>query len=221
MSQAVVIDTRPSSAPTGQSKRTVDRLATLLAQGEAHLENNQFAAALECFELALCFDSKNQQAQLGLNRAHCQIVPRWHFEMLNDEKRNEAFRRAIVNAITPETIASACESIRNDVHQVQPAAISITNATEYGLAYRAAEVAAIGDFARSRGLALHMDGARLANALVSTGDSLADVTWRAGVDALSFGFVKNGGLNAEALILFRTELADEIAVRRKRAGRGA
>ena len=104
MSQAVVIDTRPSSAPTGQSKRTVDRLASLLAQGEAHLENNQFAAALDCFELALCFDSKNQQAQLGLNRAHCQIVPRWHFEMLNDEKRNEAFRRALVNAITPETI---------------------------------------------------------------------------------------------------------------------
>ena len=63
-----------------------------------------------------------------------------------------------------------------------------------------------------------MDGARLANALASTGESLADVTWRAGVDALSFGFVKNGGLNAECLILFRTELADEIAVRRKRAG---
>jgi threonine aldolase len=63
-----------------------------------------------------------------------------------------------------------------------------------------------------------MDGARLANAVAATGESLADVTWRAGVDALSFGFVKNGGLNAEALILFRTELADEIAVRRKRAG---
>ena len=68
------------------------------------------------------------------------------------------------------------------------------------------------------GLAFHMDGARLANALASTGEAIADVTWRAGVDALSFGFVKNGGLNAECLILFRTELADEIAVRRKRAG---
>jgi threonine aldolase len=120
--------------------------------------------------------------------------------------------------VTPATIAEACDGIRNDVHQVQPAAISITNATEYGLVYRAAEVAAIGDLAKQRGLALHMDGARLANALVSSGDSLADLTWRAGVDALSFGFVKNGGLNAEALILFRTELADEIAVRRKRAG---
>jgi threonine aldolase len=96
--------------------------------------------------------------------------------------------------------------------------LSITNATEYGLVYRAAEVAALGEVAKQRGLAFHMDGARIANALVSSGESIADVTWRAGVDALSFGFVKNGGLNAECLILFRTELADEIAVRRKRAG---
>jgi threonine aldolase len=120
--------------------------------------------------------------------------------------------------VTPDAIQEACGAIRNDVHQVQPAAVSITNATEYGLVYRAAEVAAIGRTAKELGLALHMDGARLANAVVSTGESLADLTWRQGVDALSFGFVKNGGLNAEALILFRTELADEIAVRRKRAG---
>lgn len=120
--------------------------------------------------------------------------------------------------IGPAALGDACDAIRNDVHQVQPAAISITNATEYGLVYRAAEVAALGEFAKQRGLALHMDGARIANAAVSTGENLADLTWRAGVDALSFGFVKNGGLNAEALIIFRTELADEIAVRRKRAG---
>ena len=120
--------------------------------------------------------------------------------------------------ITPEVVAAACDRIRADVHQVQPGVISITNATEYGLVYRANEVAALGRLAKERGLALHMDGARLANALASTGENPADVTWRAGVDALSFGFVKNGGLNAEALILFRTELADEIAVRRKRAG---
>jgi threonine aldolase len=63
-----------------------------------------------------------------------------------------------------------------------------------------------------------MDGARFANAVVTTGDSPADATWRAGVNALSFGFVKNGGLSAEALILFDTQLADEIAVRRKRSG---
>lgn len=120
--------------------------------------------------------------------------------------------------ISPAAIADACGAIRDDVHQVQPGAISITNATEYGLVYRADEVAAIGALAKQRGLALHMDGARLANAVACSGEDLADVTWRAGVDALSFGFVKNGGMNTEALILFRTELADEIAVGRKRAG---
>ncbi|MBV9526942.1 beta-eliminating lyase-related protein [Sphingomonas sp.] len=120
--------------------------------------------------------------------------------------------------VSPEAVADACDRVRKDVHQVQPAALSITNATEYGLAYRSEEVGALGELARSRGLAFHMDGARFANALVSTGESPADVTWRAGIDALSFGFVKNGGLNAEALILFRPELAEEVAIRRKRAG---
>ncbi|HVL30200.1 MAG TPA: beta-eliminating lyase-related protein [Sphingomicrobium sp.] len=120
--------------------------------------------------------------------------------------------------VSPDVVEAAIGRIRKDVHQVQPAALSITNATEYGLAYRSAEIAALGELARRHGLGFHIDGARLANALVSTGESLADVTWRAGVDALSFGFVKNGGMNAEALILFRTGLADEIAVRRKRAG---
>jgi threonine aldolase len=120
--------------------------------------------------------------------------------------------------VTPQMVAGACDGIRKDVHQVQAGALSITNATEYGLVYRADEVAALGRLAKERELAFHLDGARLANALATTGESLADMTWRAGVDALSFGFVKNGGLNAEALILFKSELAGEIEVRRKRAG---
>src|SRR5215212_4586312 len=104
MSQMAVIEARLSSAPDVESKRTVDVLANLLAKGEAHLDNNQFADALDCFDLALCFDSQNQQAQFGLNRAHSQIIPRWHFEMLNDEKRNAAFEEALTNAITPDTV---------------------------------------------------------------------------------------------------------------------
>jgi threonine aldolase len=120
--------------------------------------------------------------------------------------------------VASDAVDEAVGRIRKDVHQVQPKALSITNATEYGLAYTAAEVGALGEVAKRHGLGFHMDGARFANAIVATGDSPADVTWRAGVDALSFGFVKNGGLNAEALILFDTDLADEVAVRRKRAG---
>ena len=120
--------------------------------------------------------------------------------------------------LTVEAAAEARARIRADVHQVQPKAVSITNATEYGLTYSPEETAALGTFARSHGLGLHLDGARFANAVVSTGASPADLSWRAGVDVMSFGFVKNGGLNAEALIFFRTELAEEALVLRKRAG---
>ena len=120
--------------------------------------------------------------------------------------------------VTVEAAAEARARIRADVHQVQPKALSITNATEYGLTYSPDEVAALGEFARSHGLGLQLDGARFANAVVSTGATPADLSWRSGVDVMSFGFVKNGGMNAEALIFFRTELADEALVLKKRAG---
>ena len=120
--------------------------------------------------------------------------------------------------LLPEAVDAACDRVRTDVHQVQPRALSITNASEYGLAYRATEVAALGEVAKRRRLGFHMDGARFANAIASTGESPADVTWRAGVDVLSFGFVKNGGMSAEALIFFDTTLADETLRRRKRSG---
>ncbi|MFL0586640.1 low specificity L-threonine aldolase [uncultured Sphingomonas sp.] len=120
--------------------------------------------------------------------------------------------------LTSETLTGLLGTIRKDVHQVQPHAISITNATEYGLVYRADEVAAIGAMAAEHGLALHMDGARFANALVHAGCSPADMTWRAGVTALSMGFVKNGGMGAEALVFFKRGLVEASRYRRKRAG---
>ena len=120
--------------------------------------------------------------------------------------------------LTPETLTARLDAIANDVHRTQAAAVSITNATEYGRSYSASEIAAIGAVAKARKLRFHMDGARFANAVVHSGESPADLTWRAGVEALSFGFVKNGGLSAEALILFDTSLAEEIRIRRKRAG---
>ncbi|MDB5673625.1 MAG: low specificity L-threonine aldolase [Sphingomonas bacterium] len=120
--------------------------------------------------------------------------------------------------LTPDAIGAVIDGIRPDVHQVQPHAISITNATEYGLVYTPDEVAAIGDLARARGLGLHMDGARFANAVVHNDAALADITWRAGVDVLSFGFVKNGGMSAECLVFFKPELAAATLYRRKRAG---
>ncbi len=101
--QVAIIDSTPP-APVTDSRRTAEMIANLLARGEAHLENQQFADALDCFDLALCVDSNNSQAQLGRNHAYCQIIPRWHFEMLNDEQRNAAFQTALTNAITPDTV---------------------------------------------------------------------------------------------------------------------
>jgi threonine aldolase len=120
--------------------------------------------------------------------------------------------------VTPEAVEAVTATIRNDVHQVQPRALSITNATEYGLVYSPAEVAALGELCRSRGLGFHMDGARFANAVARLGCHPGDLTWRAGVDALSFGFVKNGGMSAEVLILFGSEHRQATLYRRKRAG---
>jgi threonine aldolase len=104
------------------------------------------------------------------------------------------------------------------VHHVQPAAVSLTQATEAGTVYTPAEIAAIAETAKRHGLAVHMDGARFANAVVSLGCSPADLTWRAGVDALSFGATKNGALAAEAVVFFDPARASEFAFRRKRAG---
>lgn len=105
-----------------------------------------------------------------------------------------------------------------DQHHVQPAAVSITQATEAGTVYAPHQVGAVGDFCRDHGLHLHMDGARFANALVSVGCSPAELTWKAGVDVLSFGATKNGALAAEAVVFFKTDLAGDFLYRRKRAG---
>ena len=118
--------------------------------------------------------------------------------------------------LTPEAIRAVIDPIRDDVHQVQPHAISITQASEYGRGYRPGEVAAIAALARSRKLGLHMDGARFANAVAFLGCAPAEAA--GDVDALSFGCVKNGGMGAEAVLFFEPALAGVARYRRKRAG---
>jgi threonine aldolase len=120
--------------------------------------------------------------------------------------------------VSPTTVTDLLGNIRNDVHQVQAAALSITNATEYGLVYAPDEVSALSALCKQHGLGLHMDGARFANAVASLECHPADVTTRAGVDILSFGFAKNGGMGAEALVYFDPAHADAARYRRKRAG---
>ena len=120
--------------------------------------------------------------------------------------------------LTPDSLAERLELVPDGVHWAQPHAVSITNATEYGLVYTAQETAALGAICKARGLGLHLDGARFANAAARTNASPADLTWRAGVDIMSFGCVKNGGLSAEALIFFDPARAEATRYRRKRAG---
>jgi threonine aldolase len=104
------------------------------------------------------------------------------------------------------------------VHAVQPAAVSLTQASEAGTVYTPTEIAAVAEVARGHGLGLHMDGARFANALVAGNHSPAEMTWKAGIEALSFGATKNGALGAEAVVFFKPELAATFAYRRKRGG---
>jgi threonine aldolase len=104
------------------------------------------------------------------------------------------------------------------VHHVMPAALSLSQATEWGTVYGLAEVSALTAVAKRHGLAVHMDGARFANALVHLGCSPADATWRCGVDVLSLGATKNGALCAEAVVFFDPARARDFERRRKQGG---
>ncbi len=117
-----------------------------------------------------------------------------------------------------ELDAAIARAERGRHHKPQPDAISVTQATEAGTVYRLDELGRIGEIARRHRVRLHMDGARFANAVATLGCSPAEMTWRAGVDILSFGVTKNGGMNAEAIVVFDGDLAEELAYRLRRAG---
>jgi threonine aldolase len=113
---------------------------------------------------------------------------------------------------------SRWEAHRGDEHAVQPRVVSITQATELGTVYTLAETRAIADAAHDLDIHLHVDGARLANAAVSLGVSLKEVTVDAGVDAVSFGGTKNGLVVGEAVVFLRPELAGSFLYTRKQLG---
>jgi threonine aldolase len=120
--------------------------------------------------------------------------------------------------ISVETFATALGAHRVDVHTVQPAVLSLTQATELGTVYRPGEIAQLTSLAHAHGLKVHLDGARFANALQFLGCQPGDITWRAGIDVLSFGATKNGALAAEAVVFFDQALVRDFELRRKRAG---
>jgi threonine aldolase len=120
--------------------------------------------------------------------------------------------------LTPDAIDTALAGHRGDVHQVQVRALSLTQATEAGTVYAPEALAELGAYAKAKGWRVHLDGARFANAVATLGCHPGDITWRAGVDALSFGTIKNGGLSAEAIVVFAPDLVEDLRFRRKRAG---
>jgi threonine aldolase len=121
--------------------------------------------------------------------------------------------------ITPDSLHDALDSIRwGDPHHSQPAVLSFTQPTDMGTIYSLEDIAAVVAVTKTRGLRVHIDGARVANALVALECSPADMTWRAGVDVLSLGATKNGALSAEAIVAFDDRAADELVYRTKRAG---
>jgi threonine aldolase len=104
------------------------------------------------------------------------------------------------------------------LHRGQPSAVSLTQATDLGAVYALDEIRAVAEVAKRRGLRLHMDGARFANAVARLGCSPADATWRSGIDIMSFGATKNGGALCDAIVVFASDLADGLAVQLRRAG---
>lgn len=119
--------------------------------------------------------------------------------------------------ITPLALSAALKSNPTSVHTVQPRALSITQATELGTVYQPEEIYQLCSIAHENSLIVHMDGARFANAIAYLGCSPAEVTWKAGVDVMSFGATKNGALSAEAVIFFDTTRISDFEFRRKRS----
>ena len=119
--------------------------------------------------------------------------------------------------LTPDAILEVIER-RSDIHYPKPRVVTLTQVTEVGTLYRTDEVAAIAELAHSKGLRVHMDGARFANAIAALGVTPADMTWRAGVDVLCFGGTKMGLPVGEAVVFFDRSLAEDFAYRCKQAG---
>jgi threonine aldolase len=116
-------------------------------------------------------------------------------------------------------VEAAFRAVRwGDPHHSQPAVLSLTSPTDLGAVYPVERVHALADVAHARGLRMHLDGARIANAIAALGCSPADYTWRAGVDAFSLGATKNGALSTDAIVCFDPAVADQLVYRVKRAG---
>jgi threonine aldolase len=120
--------------------------------------------------------------------------------------------------ITPALIEKTLKGFIRGEHDPKPAAVSLTNSTELGTVYSPDDVKAVSNLIKPRGMKLHMDGARFANAVAGLKVSPAELTWKSGVDVLSFGATKNGAMMLEAVVFLDTKLAEDFIYRRMRGG---
>lgn len=154
------------------------------------------------------------------DEAHVAVDEAGAFEFFSGGNRI-AMLPATAGKISADALARALARLpEGDVHHGRPVAVSLTQITEYGATYQPDEIAEVARVAKARGLAVHMDGARFAGAVVALRLSPAEITWRAGVDVLSFGGTKNGCFAAEAVVFFDPAAARDFAYARQRAGQG-
>jgi threonine aldolase len=124
----------------------------------------------------------------------------------------------VLGKITPDMVTKTLKGFIRGEHDPKPSALTITNSTELGRVYQPAEIKALSEVAKSRGMKVHMDGARFSNAVASLGLKPAEITWKSGIDVMSFGGTKNGGMLLEAVVFFDTKLAEDFLYRRMRGG---
>lgn len=206
--------TAPSYGGDDQSKRAEDRLKEI------------FGCDLRAF-LVTTGTAANGLALSALTPGHGAIICHGEAHIAVDECNSPEFftggakiigLHGAGGKITPAMIEKTLKGFIRGEHDPKPKGVSITNATELGTVYAPAEVKAMSDLIRPRGMKLHMDGARFANAVAGLGCSPADLTWKSGVDVMSFGATKNGAMMLEAVVFFDLALADEFIYRRMRGG---
>ncbi|TDO95725.1 threonine aldolase family protein [Marinomonas balearica] len=223
----------------GASEAVVEAIVSAAASGDAMPYGNDDSTALVTRMFAELFECEVDVFLVSTGTAAnvlslSAMTPQWgsvfcHEEshLLNDESSAPEFFTGGARLvglggcdakINPQQLRKLVNQKVGDVHSCQPAALSLSQVTEVGSVYSLEEIKELTEIAKSAGIPTHMDGARFANAIVSLGCTPAEMTWKAGVDIVSFGATKNGAMAAEAIVVFNRTLTESLDIRRKRGG---
>ena len=227
-----------SDNTTGAAPEIIDALTLAnegaqLGYGNDDLTHNAEDQIREIFEtnaqvfLVATGTAANSLALSVMTPSHGAVLCHWFSHVYEDECGAPEFFSGGARLIPVDgpqgklntrDLAQKAAYGKGDVHMLQPSAATVTQVSEMGTVYSLDELQAVADICREYDLVLHMDGARFANALVALGCTPAEMSWKVGIDVLSFGATKNGALGVEAVVIFKPELAETFAFRRKRAG---